>query len=75
MRISFANKYYTINLKLLTKLNWTKKTAPTVNIESSRFGVVCANLEAFNVYKIMNERNDMDAAQRKRTAPTTFLSR
>jgi len=40
------------------------KTAPIVNTESTRLGIVsCANLEAgfFNVYKVMNERNDMDA--------------
>jgi alkaline phosphatase D len=42
------------------------RTAPsaTVGGDSLRFGLVsCANLEAgfFNVYKVMNERNDLDA--------------
>jgi alkaline phosphatase D len=40
------------------------KTTPIVNTESTRLGIVsCSNLEAgfFNVYKVMNERNDMDA--------------
>jgi alkaline phosphatase D len=60
------NKYYYYQFEAFNKKSsiGRTKTAPTVNIESSRFGVVsCANLEAgfFNVYKIMNERNDMDA--------------
>ncbi|MFT7335341.1 MAG: alkaline phosphatase D [Porticoccaceae bacterium] len=60
------NKYYYYQFEAFNKKSpiGRTKTAPTVTIESSRFGVVsCANLEAgfFNVYKIMNERNDMDA--------------
>lgn len=40
------------------------KTAPVGDVDSLRFAVVsCANLEAgyFNVYRILNERNDFDA--------------
>jgi alkaline phosphatase D len=40
------------------------KTAPLGNTDSLRFAVVsCANLEAgyFNVYKVLKERNDIDA--------------
>jgi alkaline phosphatase D len=57
------NKYYYYQFEALTKKKLNElKTAPNVNIEFS-FCCFCANLEAgfFNVYKIMNERNDMDA--------------
>jgi alkaline phosphatase D len=40
------------------------KTAPVGAVDSLRFAVVsCANLEAgyFNVYRVINERNDVDA--------------
>ena len=40
------------------------KTAPVGEVDSLRFAIVsCANLEAgyFNVYRILNERNDFDA--------------
>lgn len=60
------NTYYYYQFEAFNKKSQIgrTKTAPTVNIGSSRFGIVsCANLEAgfFNVYKVMNERNDMDA--------------
>jgi alkaline phosphatase D len=40
------------------------KTAPVGDVDSLRFAIVsCANLEAgyFNVYRVLNERNDFDA--------------
>jgi alkaline phosphatase D len=60
------NQYYYYQFEAFNKksLIGRTKTAPTVNTGSARFGVVsCANLEAgfFNVYKVMNLRNDMDA--------------
>lgn len=61
-----ANQYYYYQFEAsnMKSAIGRTKTAPLVNQGSSRFGVVsCANLEAgfFNVYKVMNLRNDMDA--------------
>lgn len=63
-----AETYYFYEFTALDRRSATgrTKTAPssTATADTVRFGIVsCANLEAgfFNVYKVMNERNDMDA--------------
>lgn len=58
-------EYYYYQFEVLNKKSQIGRTKTAPNSpQNARFGIVsCANLEAgfFNVYKVMNERNDMDA--------------
>ncbi|MFN3343011.1 MAG: alkaline phosphatase D family protein [Flavobacteriales bacterium] len=56
--------YYEFNALGSNSVRGRTKTASSVNADSLRFAVVsCANFEAgfFNTYKVINERNDVDA--------------
>lgn len=56
--------YYEFTYDSLNSIRGRTKTAPLAMQDSLRFGVVsCANYEAgyFNVYKVLTERNDIDA--------------
>jgi len=56
--------YYEFTHHGYNSIRGRTKTAPVGNVDSLRFAVVsCANYEAgyFNAYKVINERNDVDA--------------
>ncbi len=56
--------YYEFNALGSNSIRGRTKTTPLVNADSLRFAVVsCANFEAgfFNVYRVIKERNDIDA--------------